>query len=139
MTYRIAIRVFALLSFLTFHHESAGAETRELLLAAYSVPKEAYEKRINPAFEQFWKQTTGESIRIVSSFAASGAQARAIVGGLDADIAALSLESDLQQLVKAGLITQIGNRARSVAWSRRPSWRWVSARVTRKGSKDGRI
>ena len=62
MTYRITIRVLALLSFLTFHHGSAGAETRELLLAAYSVPKEAYEKRINPAFEQFWKQKTGESI-----------------------------------------------------------------------------
>ena len=105
MTYRITIRVLALLSFLTFHHGSAGAETRELLLAAYSVPKEAYEKRINPAFEQFWKQKTGESIRILSSFAASGTQARAIVGGLDADIAALSLESDLQQLVNAGLIT----------------------------------
>jgi sulfate/thiosulfate-binding protein len=83
----------------------AGAETREVLLAAYTVPKEVYEKRIIPSFEQQWKQKTGETIRIRSSFAASGAQARAVVGGLDADIAALSLESDLQQLVKAGLVT----------------------------------
>jgi sulfate transport system substrate-binding protein len=83
----------------------AGAETREVLLAAYTVPKEVYEKRIIPSLEQQWKQKTGETIRIRSSFAASGAQARAVVGGLDADIAALSLESDLQQLVKAGLVT----------------------------------
>lgn len=83
----------------------AGAEPREVLLAAYTVPKEVYEKRIIPAFEQQWKQKTGEIIRIRSSFAASGAQARAVVGGLDADIAALSLESDLQRLVKAGLVT----------------------------------
>jgi sulfate transport system substrate-binding protein len=69
-----------------------------VLLAAYSVPKEAYEKRIIPAFEQQWKQKTGETIRVRTSFAASGAQARAIIGGLEADIAALSLESDLQQL-----------------------------------------
>ncbi|MGA6828469.1 sulfate ABC transporter substrate-binding protein [Nitrospira sp. NS4] len=83
----------------------AVAETRELLLAAYSVPKEAYEKRIIPAFEQQWKQKTGETIRIHTSFAASGAQARAIIGGLEADVAALSLESDLQQLVKGNLVT----------------------------------
>jgi len=129
MTYRITIRVLALLSFLTFHYGSAGAETRELLLAAYSVPKEAYEKRINPAFEQFWKQKTGESIRILSSFAASGAQARAIVGGLDADIAALSLESDLQQLVNAGLITH--------DWKQGPQHGMVTTSVVALGVRKG--
>ena len=92
-------------SFIAIQASPAGAEPRELLLAAYSVPKEAYEKRIIPAFEQQWKQKTGETIRVRTSFAASGAQARAIIGGLDADIAALSLESDLQQLVKASLVT----------------------------------
>ena len=91
--------------FIAVQASPADAEPREVLLAAYTVPKEVYEKRIIPAFEQQWKQKTGETIRIRSSFAASGAQARAVVGGLDADIAALSLESDLQQLVKAGLVT----------------------------------
>ena len=95
----------ALVSLLVILPAIAGAETRKLLLAAYSVPKEAYEKRIIPAFIRQWKQKTGETIQVRSSFAASGAQARAVVGGLEADIAALSLESDLQQLVKAGLVT----------------------------------
>lgn len=94
----------ALVSLFAILPAIAGAETRELLLAAYSVPKEAYEKRIISAFVRQWKQKTGETIQVRSSFAASGAQARAVVGGLDADIAALSLESDLQQLVKAGLV-----------------------------------
>ena len=103
---RTIIIALGIISILTSAGSShAVDETRELLLAAYTVPKEVYEKRIIPAFEQRWKQKTGETIRIRSSFAASGAQARAIVGGLDADIAALSLESDLQQLVKAGLVT----------------------------------
>lgn len=124
MTYRITIRVLALLSF-TFLHGSAGAETRELLLAAYSVPKEAYEKRINPAFEQFWKQKTGESIRILSSFAASGAQARTIVGGLEADIAALSLE----QLVNAGLVTH--------DWKQGPQHGMVTTSVVALGVRKG--
>ena len=98
-------RFTILLSLFAILPAIAGAEPRELLLAAYSVPKEAYEKRIIPAFVRQWKQKTGESIQVRSSFAASGAQARAVAGGLDADIAALSLESDLQQLVKAGLVT----------------------------------
>ena len=105
MYIRSIISSTAILSLSLLLPAVAGAESRELLLAAYSVPKEAYEKKIIPAFVQHWKQKTGETIQIKSSFAASGAQARAVVGGLDADIAALSLESDLQQLVKAGLVT----------------------------------
>ena len=105
MTLSTLIRLTTLLLSLTPFPTLAGAETREVLLAAYSVPKEVYEKHIIPAFVHHWKQRTGESIQFRSSFAASGAQARAIVGGLDADIAALSLESDLQQLVQAGLVT----------------------------------
>src|SRR5256885_2081842 len=78
--------------------ETAGPQ--ELILAAYSVPKEAYEKRIIPAFQQQWKQRTGQEVRIRSSYGASGAQARAIIGGFQADIAALSLEGDLDQVAK---------------------------------------
>ncbi len=99
------ILVFVILLFLVPLSSPCEADTREVLLAAYSVPKEVYEKRIIPAFLHQWKQRTGETIQVRSSFAASGAQARAIVGGLEADIAALSLESDLQQLVQAGLVT----------------------------------
>ncbi len=84
---------------------SFGGDVRELVLASYSVPKEAYEKNIIPAFQRYWKSRTGQEIRIRSSYGASGAQARAIIGGFDADIAALSLEGDLDQVAKAGLIT----------------------------------
>lgn len=82
-----------------------AGETRELTLAAYSVPKEAYERKIIPAFQRHWKQRTGQDVRIRSSYGASGAQARAIIGGFEADVAALSLEGDLDQINKAGLIS----------------------------------
>lgn len=110
MNVRTITHVTALLSFFALLPAIAGAETRELLLAAYSVPKGAYEKRIIPAFIQHWKKHTGETVQIRSSFAASGAQACAVVGGLEADIAALSLESDLEQLVKAGLVSTTGSK-----------------------------
>ena len=100
-----------------------------MLLGAYTVPKEASEKRVLPAFEQAWKNKSGETIRVRSSFAASGAQARAIVGGLEADIAALSLESDLQQLVKANLITH--------DWKQAPQKGIVTTSVVALGVRKG--
>jgi len=78
---------------------------RTLILGAYTVPKEAYEKEVIPAFQVYWKQKTGEVVKFEESYVASGAQARAIIGGLEADVAALSLEGDLQKVVEAGLIT----------------------------------
>jgi sulfate transport system substrate-binding protein len=82
----------------------AQAAPQELVLAIYSVPKEAFEKRIIPAFHAHWKQRTGREVRIRSSYGASGAQARAVLGGFEADVAVLSVEGDLDQLVKSGLI-----------------------------------
>jgi sulfate transport system substrate-binding protein len=84
---------------------AVAAEPRELVVAAYSVPKEVYEKELFPAFQRQWRQKTGQDIRIRSSYGASGAQARAIIGGLEADVAALSLAGDLDHIAKAGLIT----------------------------------
>lgn len=106
-----------------------AADTRELILAAYSVPKEAYETRIIPTFIQQWKQKTGQEVRIRSSYGASGAQARAIVGGFDADIAALSIESDIDQIHKAGLITH--------NWRRGPHKGMVTASVVALGVRKG--
>jgi sulfate transport system substrate-binding protein len=76
-----------------------------LVLGAYTVPKEAYEKEIIPAFQDYWKKKTGREVRIEQSYVGSGAQARAIVEGFEADVAALSLEGDIDQIVKAKLIS----------------------------------
>ena len=47
-------------------------------------------------------QETGRDVRFEESYNGSGAQARAIASGFDADIAVLSLEGDMDNLVKAG-------------------------------------
>ena len=79
--------------------------TDNIILGAYTVPKEAYEKEIIPAFQKYWKTKTGRDVKFEESYVGSGAQARAIVSGFEADIAALSLEADIAQIVQAGLIT----------------------------------
>lgn len=80
-------------------------EKRTLTLGAYTTPREAYGNAIIPAFRRYWKEKTGEEVAVHESYLGSGAQARAIVGGFEADVAALSLESDVEKIAKAGLIT----------------------------------
>lgn len=80
------------------------AVPRILTLGAYTTPREVYGKAIIPAFQQYWKQKTGQDVRFQESYLGSGAQARAIVGGFEADVAALSLEADIDNIARAGLI-----------------------------------
>src|SRR5262245_13208179 len=81
---------------------SGGPTT--IVLGAYTTPREAYGKLL-PIFKEQWKQQTGQDITFQESYQGSGAQSRAIVEGFEADIAALSLEADIDRIAKAGLIT----------------------------------
>jgi sulfate/thiosulfate-binding protein len=84
--------------------ETAGTDT--LTIGAYSVVREAFHAGILPAFATHWKAKTGRTVRFEESYNASGAQSRAIASGFDADIAVLSLESDITRLVKAKLVKE---------------------------------
>lgn len=76
-----------------------------LILGAYTTPREAYGKSLIPAFQRYWKEKTGQDVEFQESYQASGAQSRAIIGGFEADIAALSLAGDIDKIAEAGLIT----------------------------------
>ncbi|MFY9571449.1 MAG: sulfate ABC transporter substrate-binding protein, partial [Blastocatellia bacterium] len=84
---------------------SKNGNTVTLILGGYTTPREAYGKAVIPAFQEYWKDKTGQEVEFQESYQASGAQARAIMGGFEADIAALSLESDIDKIAEAGLIT----------------------------------
>lgn len=74
-----------------------------LTLGAYTTPREAYAALL-PAFREAWRAQGGGEVELRESFLGSGAQARAIVGGFEADVAALSLEPDIETIRAAGLI-----------------------------------
>jgi sulfate transport system substrate-binding protein len=76
-----------------------------LTLGGYTTPREAYGKGVIPAFKAYWKEKTGQDVEFQESYQGSGAQSRAIIGGFEADIAALSLEGDIDKIAEAGLIT----------------------------------
>ena len=83
---------------------AAKRDTR-LTLVAYSTPKEAYAEII-PAFQ---KTAAGKDVSFDQSYAASGEQTRAILNGLKGDVAALSLEPDMTDLVKGALVAKSWN------------------------------
>ena len=87
---------------------AAGARSNgaSLNLVAYSTPREAYGKII-PLFQ---KTPAGQGVSFTQSYGASGDQSRAVLNGLKADIVALSLAPDVDQLVKAGLVDAKWNR-----------------------------
>lgn len=84
--------------------ERNDAEEVTLVIGAYSVAKDAIEELL-PLFEQKWLAQTGQKVIYQQSYEASGTQARAIIGGFDADIAILAMEGDLDMIEAAGLIT----------------------------------
>ena len=86
-----------------------GSQTDVVTLGAYSVVREAFHEGLIPAFAERWRQQTGRSVRFEESYNGSGAQARAIAAGFDADLAVLSLEGDMDLLVKAGVVPKDWN------------------------------
>ena len=110
MKHRIPVAASAVVLCLTLlactDSRTAGThDSVTLTLGAFTVPKEAYQKKIIPAFQRFWQAKTGQTVQFAESYEASGAQSRAIRGGFEADVAALSLEKDITALADAGLIT----------------------------------
>jgi sulfate/thiosulfate transport system substrate-binding protein len=86
----------------------ARSADTELRLVAYSTPREAYAQLI-PIFE---KTAAGKDVSFSQSYGASGEQTRAVKAGLEADLVALSLAPDVDELVKAGLVFK--------GWTKKP-------------------
>ena len=81
------------------------AETPVINFAAYSTPREAYGKII-PAFVSKWKEEhDDQNVIFQESYAGSTTQAANVIAGYEADVVALSLAPDVDQIVDAGLIT----------------------------------
>lgn len=77
-----------------------------LLNVSYDPTRELYQE-INEAFGKQWKEKTGQTIKFNQSHGGSGKQARAIIDGLDADVATLALGFDVDTLsTKGGLISK---------------------------------
>jgi sulfate transport system substrate-binding protein len=90
--------VAALALGLAFVAEPALADVG-LLNVSYDPTRELY-KDYNQAFAAYWKEKTGEDVTIDQSHGGSGAQARAVIDGLAADVVTLALAADIDAIAK---------------------------------------
>ena len=102
MDIRRLIPVAVLLSI--FAASPARAQTA-LLNVSYDPTRELY-RAFNEAFAKYWAEKSGgQRVSIRQSHAGSGAQARSVIDGLEADVVTLALAYDVEAISKAGLIT----------------------------------
>src|SRR3982751_710882 len=80
---------------------TAGAQQVTLLNVSYDPTRELY-KDINAAFGREWKRRTGQDVEIKQSHGGSGAQARAVIDGLEADVVTLGLAYDIDEIAARG-------------------------------------
>jgi sulfate/thiosulfate-binding protein len=81
---------------------SALAADVTLLNVSYDPTRELYAD-FNKAFASAYQKETGKSIEIKQSHGGSGAQARAVIDGLQADIVTLALAYDVDAIAAKGL------------------------------------
>jgi sulfate transport system substrate-binding protein len=87
-----------------FFFTAAAQADRSILNASYE-PTRRFYSAVNKAFVARWQKEHGERIRIYQSHAGSGAQARAVSFGLEADVVTLALAYDVDAISeRAGLL-----------------------------------
>lgn len=101
MRFKPFIQTVLALSFMI----AGSAEAKTLLNVSYDPTRELY-RDLNKEFVEAWKAKTGETLEINQSHGGSGKQARAIIVGLEGDVATLALAYDIDEIAARGLIAQ---------------------------------
>src|SRR5690606_32876343 len=84
----------------------AKAKPLQLLNVSYDPTRELYGD-VNKAYIAYWKERTGQDLSIRQSHGGSGAQARSVIDGLQADVVTLALAYDIDIIAdKAKLLPQ---------------------------------
>jgi sulfate transport system substrate-binding protein len=79
----------------------ARAANVTLLNVSYDPTRELYQD-FNKAFAAYWKAKTGDTVTIRQSHGGAGAQARAVIDGLEADVVTLALAYDIDAIADRG-------------------------------------
>ena len=84
---------------------TAAQDKKEITLTnvSYDPTRELY-KDVAEQFSKYYQAKTGQTVTVSNSHGGSGAQARAVLGGLKADLVTLALGSDIEAIEDRGLI-----------------------------------
>lgn len=84
-------------------NDTNSADAIEIINVSYDPTRELYHE-INEVFATTYQKETGQTVKIKPSNGGSGAQARAVIDGLRADVVTLALGGDIDAIAKKGLI-----------------------------------
>jgi len=101
--------LFVIWPWLPFVGRSTAART--IVVYGFSVLAEAVNEGILPAFQEKWRQRTGEHVEFVTAFAGSGTVTNQLTMGVPAQLAFLSHELDAMRLAEAGVLASNAWRA----------------------------
>lgn len=96
-TFQTVLAVMVGLGVLTGHLARGQAQNLTLLNVSYDPTRELY-KAYNDAFRKYWKAKTGQNVTVQQSHGGSGAQSRAVIDGLQADVVTLALAYDIDAI-----------------------------------------
>ncbi len=97
----LVVGAAALLAYGNYDHD----QSPRLLNVSYDPTRELYAE-LNPKFVASYRAATGRPLQIEQSHGGSSKQARAVSDGLAADVVTLALPSDIEGLVRKGLIAK---------------------------------
>jgi sulfate transport system substrate-binding protein len=103
LTRRTALSAIAAAPLTAAMIRRAEAANVTLLNVSYDPTRELY-RTINKAFTAAYEKKTGDRVTVNQSHGGSGAQTRAVLDGLEADVVTLALAADIDALAKHGLI-----------------------------------
>ncbi len=98
------LRTFALLAAISISTHTVpafAADSVELLNVSYDPTREFYDD-FNKLFVTYWKEKTGQDVKITQSHGGSGKQARSVIDGLPADVVTLALAYDIDAIADKG-------------------------------------
>jgi len=101
-----SFRLLALLSLVFAAMPFAAQADTTLLNVSYDPTRELYAD-FNASFVKYWQAKPGEKVTIKQSHGGSGAQARSVIDGIDADVVTLALAYDIDGIAeKARLLPE---------------------------------
>lgn len=84
---------------------ASSSKTVEITNVSYDPTRELYEA-YNVQFAKYWKEKTGQDVKVTQSHGGSGQQARSVIEGNPADVVTLALAHDITAIEQGGLINK---------------------------------
>ncbi len=96
-----AFKKIALIAGAVLLSSASFAKDVKLLNVSYDPTRELY-REFNTSFAKYWLAKTGDKVSVEQSHGGSGAQSRAVIDGLQADVVTFALAGDIDPLYKFG-------------------------------------